>query len=187
MAVEKKSSNVKKATKKAVAKSAAPKKVGKKNELIIKVSQGSQVIRSFNLTPALPCNGQAANWLLVDPAKPKKDIDSLRVSFSVKSSSLEQEFERAILEINMQQNPRDKGVWRFMGTGVAVNPKYSDVHHDVAVEIVDQGLTLIAQVQVIGDTQEEIKFAYVASFTNTASGEVTIYESQDPGIQPTRP
>ncbi|MES2825970.1 MAG: DP-EP family protein [Pseudomonadota bacterium] len=183
----KKVSEKKVVSKKAAPKKAATKKNAKSVPLVIKVPQGNQVIRTFHLTPSLPIDGQAVNWLLVDPAKPKKDIDSLVVSFSIKSSTFEQEFERAILEIKMQQNPNDKGVWRFMGTGVAVNPKYSDVNHDVAVEIVDQGLTLIAQIQVIGDTHEEIKFSYVASFTDKNSGAVSIYESQDPEIQPRRP
>ena len=190
MAVAKKASTAKaKSAPKKVAgeKVATKKNVKSSSELVITVPQGGQVIRTFNLTPALPVDGQVQNWLMADPAKPTTDIDSIRVSFSVQSSELEQEFERAIIEINMLQNPNNNGVWRFMGTGVAVSPEYSDVHHDVAVEIINQGLTLIAQVQVIGDYQEEIKFGYVAAFTDANSGEITIYESQDPDLKPGRP
>ena len=185
MATEKKKVE-KKSGKKTAQKVTAIKAV-KSSALVIKVPQGGQVIRSFNLTPALPENGKVANWLLVDPAKPNKDIDSMRISFSVNSSELEQEFERAILEVNIQQNPSDNGVWRFMGTGIAVNPKYSDVHHDVAVEVVNQGLTLLVQVQVIGMTSETIEFSYLAAFTDALTRQVTIYESQDPDIKPGRP
>jgi hypothetical protein len=187
MAVAKKASTAKAkaAPKKAAAKKTSTKKSVKSSDLVIVVPQGGQVIRTFNLTPALPVDGQAQNWLMADPAKPTTDIDSIRVSFSVQSSELEQEFERAIIEINMLQNPNNNGVCRFMGTGVG--PEYSDVHHDVEVEISNQGLTLTAQIQVIGDYQEEIKFGYVAAFTEANSGEITIYESQDPGINPGRP
>lgn len=178
--------------KKVVGKKAAEKKVTekkkKKNTLVIKVPQGGQVIRSFNLMPSLPKDEQAANWILTDADEKKpKDISNIRVSFSIKSSEVEQEFERAILIVNLQQNPNENGYWRFVFNGVAVNPGYSDVNHDLAVEVVNQGVTLIAQMQVIGDTQEEILFGYVASFTHAVSGEVTIYESKDPGIGGGRP
>ena len=132
-------------------------------------------------------DGQAGNWLLVDPDAPKTDISTIRVSFSGKSSEIEQEFERAILIVNMLQNSSENGYWRFALNGVATAPQYSDVDHDVGVEIVNQGATLIAHVQVIGDSQEMILFGYVASFTDAASGQVTIYESQDPGVYPGRP
>jgi hypothetical protein len=184
----KKSSDKKVAVKKAVAKKVGVKKKIGKNNLIIKVPQGGQVIRSFNLLPSLPVNGKAANWLLTDPNEKKpKDITSIRVSFSVKSSDIEQEFERAILIVNMQQNTHENGYWRFALNGIATAPQHGDVDNDIEIEIVNQGATLIAHVQVIGDTQEIILFGYVASFTDTVSGQVTIYESQDPDIIPGRP
>lgn len=166
----------------------AGKKTPKQKPLVIKVPQGGQVIRTFDLTPSLPAHGQATNWQLVDSAAKKpKDIDDVRVSFSVKSSSTEQYFERAVLIVKMQQNSAENGVWRFVADGVVVNPKHADVNHDLAVEVLDQGMTLVAYVHVIGDTKEEIRFGYLASFTDNKSGEVKVYESKDPGIGAGRP
>ncbi len=183
-----KTSEKKLAVKKNSGKKIVTKRKLGEDDLIIEVPKGGQVIRSFNLTPSLPIDGQAANWLLVDSDEQKpKDISTILVSFSVESSEIEQEFERAILIVNLQQNPNENGIWRFALNGVASAPQYSDVNHDIGVEIINQGLTLVAHVQVIGDTQELILFGYVASFTDAQSGQVTIYESKDPGIQPGRP
>ena len=158
------------------------------NEITVRVPQGGQSIRSFNLTPSKPVAGQAANWLLVDPTAPTPvDISLIKVSFSTQSTATEQDFERAVLIVNLLQNPAENGHWRFVMNGVSADPQYSDVDHDVAVVIADQGHTLITQVQVIGDTQETIQFGFVASFTDAVSGVVTIYESKDPGITPGRP
>jgi hypothetical protein len=187
MAVAKNVSTAKAASKKAAAKKTTAKKTVKSVPLVIKVPQGGQVIRTFILTPALPVDGKAANWLLVDPTKPTKDIDSMRFSFSVDSTSLEQQFERAIVQITIKQNANNNGVWRFASDGVAVNPIFNDVNHDITVEIIDSGFTLLAQVQMIGDVSEEIKFGYLASFTDAVSGAVSVYESQDPGIYTGRP
>jgi len=190
MAVEKKASTAKKAPKKPAAKAekkVAGKKSVKSTSLLIKVPQGGQVIRTFHLTPSLPVEGHAGNWLLVDPEKPFQDIDSLRFSFSVGSSDLEQQFERAIIQIKIQQNLLNNGIWRFASDGVAVNPIFNDVNHDVVVEITDAGYSLLAQVQSIGNTPEEIHFGYLASFTDAVSGVVTVYESLDPDVRVGRP
>jgi hypothetical protein len=187
MAVEKKASTAKAVSKKVTAKKAAAGKKLISTSLLIKIPKGGQIIRSFNLTPSRPLDGKAANWILVDPAQPTKDIDSMRFSFNSDSSDLEQEFERAIVEINIVQNPDETGIWRFASHGVTVNPAFSDVNHDVVVEISNQGFTLIAQVQLIGDVPEDIRFGYLASFTDSMSGEVTTYESSDPDIKVGRP
>jgi len=187
MAVSKKTSASKATPKKAVAKKVATPKNVKSTSLVIKIPQGGQVIRSFNLTPSLPVDGKAANWLLVDPAKPTQDIDSMSFSFSVKSSSLEQEFERAIIEINLLQNSNDKGVWRFASDGVFTDPGFGDTSHNIAVEIINQGFTLIAQVQCVDGSESDIRFGYLASFTDAISGAVNIYESQDPDVRVGRP
>lgn len=183
--VEKKATK-KESTVKVAAK--APKTSAKKNELTIKVPQGGQVIRTFNLTPSLPVDGKAANWLVVDPtAKKPTDIDTLRVSFNPKSSITEQYFERAVLIVEMQQNSTENGTWRFVSDGVVVNSKTPDANHDFAVEVIDQGMTLIVYVHEIGDASEEVRFSYIASFTDAVSGQVSVYQSQDPGIGSGRP
>ncbi|HWV16169.1 MAG TPA: DP-EP family protein [Cellvibrio sp.] len=160
---------------------------GNTTALVIDVPQGGQVIRTFNLTPSQPANGKAGDWLWVDSATPGTALAKVNVKFNVKSSALEQEFERAVLVINLQQNPEESGYWRFAMNGVAINPKFKDVYHNVDFEVVDDGETLIAYVQVIGMTQEDIQFGFVASYTDAVSGAVAIYESADPGIQPGRP
>ena len=190
MAVEKKASIAKKSTaKKAPKKPVATKAKGKTPEpsLRIDVPKGGQVIRKFHLTPSLPIHGQAANWLLVDPADPTTDIDNIHFSFSKTSTPLEREFERAIVQIEIQQNSKENGIWRFASDGVAVNPIFSHVNHDVVVEITDAGFTLLAQVQSIENTPENIRFGYLASFTEKESGLVTVYESSDPDIKVGRP
>lgn len=159
----------------------------KGTELVVSVPQGGQVIRTFNLTPSLPRDGKAGDWPWVDAAAPTTLISNVRVRFSVNSSAVEQDFERAILIINLQQGSSGNGYWRFAADGVAINPKYKDVYHNVDFEVVNEGETLIAHVQVIGDTQGDIRFGFVASFTDSVSGEVSTYESQDPGIGPGRP
>ena len=156
-------------------------------QLVVNVPQGGQKIQTFNLTPSLPVDGKAGDWLWADPAAPTTQISSVRVKFSVDSSATEQDFERAILIINIQQDSKANGYWRFALNGVAINPEYSDIYHNVEFDVSDDGATLIAHVQVIGDTLETIKFSFVASFTDAVSGVVTTYESQDPDIIPGRP
>lgn len=177
----------KKSEKKPAKKAVAVKNV-KPTSFIIKVPQGGQIIQTFNLTPSLPLDGKAANWLVIDPsAKKPVDIDKVYVSFSPKSSITEQYFERAVLIVNMQQNPADKGTWRFVSKGVVVNGKTPDGDHDFLVDVIDQGMTLVVYVHVVGDAPEKVNFSYIASFTDATSGEVKVYESQDPGIGSGRP
>jgi len=185
MAVEKKASTAKKAPKKSVAKKVKSKIPDP--SLLIEIPKGGQVIRTFQLTPSLPIHGKAANWLLVDPDYPTTDIDRMHFSFSTSSTPLEREFERAIVKIEIQQNPNESGVWRFASDGVVVNPVFSQVNHDVVIEITDAGFTLLAQVQSIDSVPENIRFGYLASFTATESGIVTVYESSDPDIKVGRP
>lgn len=189
MADEKKKT-VKKVSKKTTATTAAVTKAPKKGAPeTIKVPQGGQIIRTFHLTPSLPIHGKAANWLVVDPAakKPTKDIDQLYVSFNPKSSVTEQYFERAVLIVKMQQNKAEQGTWRFVSDGVVVNSKTSDTNHDFAVEVLDQGATLIVYVHNLAGAKEEVRFGYIASFTDATSGQVSVYESQDPGVVTKRP
>jgi DP-EP family len=185
MAVEKKASIAKPGSKKPIVKKAVNKRPSP--SLRIPIPKGGQVIKTFLLTPSLPVDGKAANWLLVEPTKPKKDIDGIHFSFSKKSTPLEREFERAIVQIKIQQNPNENGVWRFASDGVVVNPVFSQVNHDVVVEIIDSGFTLLAQVQSIDTTPENIRFGYLASFTDKQSGVVTVYESSDPDVRVGRP
>jgi hypothetical protein len=193
MAVEKKASTAKASSKKSLAKKTvakrpvAKKTAADKKPFLITVPQGGQKIQVFHLTPSLPVDGEAANWLLVDPAHPKKDINSIKFSFSKKSTPLEREFERAIVQIKIQQKSSKEGVWRFASDGVAVNPVFSQANHDVRVEITDAGFTLLAQVQSINSKPENIRFGYLASFTDSRSGLVTVYESSDPDIKVGRP
>ena len=156
-------------------------------ELIVSVPQGGQVIRSFDLTPNLPVDGKAGNWLWVELGASAEHIAKVRVKFSINSSAVEQDFERAILIVNLKQNSSESGYWRFALNGVAINPKFKDIYHNVEFETVNDGETLIAYVQVIGETQETIQFSFVASYTDATSGAVSIYESADPGIIPGRP
>lgn len=194
MAAEKKKAD-KKAEKKPVKKVAASaKKVVKKStkkvaavgEVTINVPKGGQVIKFFNLIPALPTPMGPGDWKFYE-AGSTTDISALTVRFELNPSVIEREFERAILVINMQQNPATSGTWRFALGGVATDTADGDPNNDIALEIIDNGFTMLVYVHVLENSEETIPFGFVASFTNSVTGAVFIYESQDPIILPRRP
>nr|WP_324256923.1 DP-EP family protein [Cellvibrio fontiphilus] len=180
----------KKPAKKAVANAKAVVKKGKKNltatDLTILVPRGGQVIKYFNLTPALPTDSGRGDWLFTEVGS-SKDIQNLTVGFELNPSALERQLERAVLVVSMSQNPAAHGTWRFALGGVATDHSDEDPHNDVVVDIIDNGFTLIVYVQVLENSEENIPFGFVASFTDNDTGVVSIYESQDPAIQPVRP
>lgn len=193
MAAEKKKTSEKKAVAKKPAKKAAakaPVKKGKKKlaatDLVISVPRGGQVIQYFNLTPALPTDTGRGDWIFTEDGS-TQDIETLTVGFAENPLPLERELERAVLVITMVQNPSSHGIWRFALGGVATDHGDEDPNNDVVVDIIDNGFTLIAYVQVLENSAEYIPFGFVASFTDNETGVVSIYESQDPGIIPTRP
>jgi hypothetical protein len=193
MATEKKKT-VKKVEKKPAKKVAASAKTvvkkGKKTlsatDLTISVPRGGQVIQYFNLAPALPTATGRGDWLFTEPGS-SQDISTLTVGFQLNPSPLERELERAVLVITMSQNSSANGIWRFALGGVATDHGDEDPNNDVTVEIIDNGFTLVAYVQVLENSAEYIPFGFVASFTDNNTGVVSIYESQDPGIVPVRP
>lgn len=164
----------------------ATKKVGVERSLDIDVPRGGQVIQFFNLTPALPSDTAPGDWIFSTPGS-SVDISTLTVGFELNPSALEREFERAILVVNIQQNPATGGTWRFALGGVATDNQDSDPSNDVVVDIIDNGYTMIVYVQALENNEENIPFGFVASHTNQDTGVVSIYESQDPGIIITRP
>lgn len=193
MAAEKKKTDKKvdkKPAKKPVASAKAVVKKGKKklaaSDLTISVPRGGQVIQYFNLTPALPTATGRGDWLFTEVGS-TQDISNLTVGFQLNPSPLERELERAILVVTMAQDELAQGVWRFALGGVATDHGDEDPNNDVTVEIIDNGFTLVAYVQVLENSAEYIPFGFVASFTDKDTGVVTIYESKDPGIQPQRP
>jgi hypothetical protein len=200
MAAEKKASEKKAAKKsagadkKSVKAKAKPTKAKSKKlklgdtALVLSVPKGGQIVRQLSLMPSLPVSGQAADWNLFDPNDPgQQDISSITVAFSAQSTAVQREFERAVFVINIVQNPNEpQGQWRFALNGVAPDGP-SDPSHDVSVEITDGGYTLVSYVHVYDDSLESINYGYVASFTDATSGQVTIYESSDPGIIIRRP
>lgn len=159
----------------------------KEPDLTINVDKGGQTICTFLLTPSLPRKGKATDWQVVKADGSTKDLDSIKVSFSPDSTQTERYFERAVLIVKMLQNPEDDGVWRFSSDGVVVNSATPDSNHDIAVEVVDQGMTLIAYIHDIDSATEEVRYSYLASFTDKKSGQVTVYQSQDPGVGVGRP
>jgi hypothetical protein len=198
MAAEKKKTDKKKTDKKVEKKAAnkvaaSGKAVVKKSsenlstvDLIISVPRGGQVIKHFNLTPALPTASGRGDWLFTE-LDSDQDISDVTVGFQLNPSPLERALERAILVVTMVQNESAQGIWRFALGGVATDHGDEDPNNDVVVEIIDNGFTLLAYVQVLENSAEYIPFGFVASFTENDSGVVSIYESQDPGIVPVRP
>lgn len=189
-ASEKKTSEKKNSAKKPVSAAKAPVKKGKKKlsatDLVISVPRGGQVIKHFNLTPALPTATGRGDWLFTE-AGSTQDIENLTVGFELNPSVLERELERAVLVVAMVQNEGSNGTWRFALGGVATDHGDEDPNNDVVVDIIDNGFTLVAYVQVLENSAEYIPFGFVASFTDNDTGAVSIYESQDPGIVPVRP
>ena len=196
MAAEKKKTDKKtaekKPAKKPVASAKAAVKAGKKNSsaqghVTINVPQGGQVIKYFNLMPALPSTTAPGDWIFTEDCS-ATDISLLTVKFPENPSPLERELERAILVVSIQQNADTDGTWRFALGGVATDHADEDPSNDVVVEVIDNGFTLLVYVQVVTEENKElIPFGFVASFTNRNTGVVSIYESQDPGVQPRRP
>lgn len=193
MATAKKASDKKSSGKKAAsaAKKGSPKKVSKKsgvgNPLLIQVPRGGQVVKFFELTPTLPVEGKAGDWVLVESnIRNCQPITSVTVGFLENPSEMERELERAVLIVSLNQ-ATPNGIWRFALGGVATDQADSDPNNDIVVELIDNGLTMIVYVHVLENSVEHINFGYVASFTDAVSGVVSIYESQDPGIIPIRP
>lgn len=160
-------------------------KVAAKRNIEIKVPRGGQVIKLFNLTPALPSATAHGDWIFATPGS-KVDIANMTVRFKLNPSPLERELERAILVVSIQ-NSDVNGKWRFALGGVATPSGDSDPNNDIAVEIIDNGFTMLIYVQVLENSQDMIPFQFVASFTDAVTGVVSIYESNDPVIHPKRP
>jgi hypothetical protein len=193
MAAEKKKTDKKvekKPAKKIVVSAKAVVKKGKKKlsatDMTISVPRGGQVIQYFNLQPVLPTDSSRGDWLFTAEGS-SQDIETLTVRFELNPSILERQLERAVLIVKMAQNPALNGTWRFALGGVATDHADEDPNNDVTVEIIDNGFTLVAYVQVLENSAEYIPFGFVASFTKESTGVVSIYESQDPGVQPRRP
>jgi hypothetical protein len=189
---EKKTSEKKGSTKKAVSAAKPVAKKGKKklgagnSNVTITVPKGGQIIKYFNLMPALPTTTAPGDWIFTEDGS-TTDIATLTVGFPLNPSALEREFERAILVISIQQNPQTTGTWRFALGGVATDNPDEDPNNDIALDIIDNGYTMLVYVQVLENSYEQIPFGFVASFTDAVTGAVSIYESKDPGIIPIRP
>lgn len=198
---EKKKDEKNKVEKKTSAKKAAPKAVkttaakpaakAKKAslttaDLVINVPLNGQAIRHFELTPAKATTSAPGDWIFVETGT-TTDISSLDVEFAENPSAIDRQFERAVLIVTMKQNPASGGTWRFALGGVVADVADSDPDNDVVVELVDNGLTLIAYIHAAEPTDEDIGFRFVASFSNNTTGAVAIYESKDPTIVVKRP
>ena len=196
MAAEKKKDSDKKAEKKTVKKVAASaakpvkaKKTSKAlttNDLVINVPLNGQVIKTFELMPAKSLATGPGDWIFTEEGS-TTDIQNLEVTFEPNPSALNRQFERAVLVVKIKQNPASGGTWRFALGGVATDNPDSDPNNDVALDIIDNGYTMIVYVHALENDEENIPFGFVASLTNQNTGVVTIYESQDPRVIITRP
>jgi len=175
----------KKVEKKAAGKTSAKKSTTASSSGFV-VKNGEQVIKYFTLVPALPVAGKRGNWKLTDSKGVV--VDSLNVGFDENPSALERSFERAILVVRMP-DPIDgaPGVWRFALGGVATDHGDENPYNDIAVEIIDNGFTLLVYVQALENNEENAPFGFVASYTDSKTGAVSIYESVDPIIIVDRP
>lgn len=185
------------AAKKSTGKKTEPKKTGGKRKLgskgvtRIDVPQGGQVIGVYELTPQLPKDGKAVEWPLIDTSTGKQVSDLVAISFNEDSSSVQIDFERAILVVNIAGED-DTCRWAFALNGFDICSIEGEGQGQVIeTEIVNYGKTLLVYVQSFAvDAQETINFSFVAAYTDKVSGMTTVYESKDPGVivgRPTRP
>jgi hypothetical protein len=157
-----------------------------KKELVLKVPCGGQIIRYFDLTPQLPVKGVQNKWSFVE-AKKSKQIGNIDVGFCDNNSHIERYLERAILIVRIKNDNPDKGLWRFAMGGVATFLNDSNPDNDLDVQVIDNGFTLIFTVEAHEDCNKLANFQFVASYTETATGIITVYQSDDPGIGTKRP
>ncbi|MES2675707.1 MAG: DP-EP family protein [Pseudomonadota bacterium] len=175
------------AVKKVSEKKVSAKKNVKGCELVIPVPQGGQALATFELTPLRPVAGKAQDWKLIDTST-GETVTGISVSFHLKSSDVEREFERAVLIVNLAKSVDNaEGYWRFVLNGVEPGQVTGDQNVDVVTEITNYGRTLIAYVHALDLGKSEIDYGYLASFTDAISGVVSIYESRDPDIVVKRP
>lgn len=176
----KKVSEKKSSAKKSSGKKKATAEVGASIDLIVEVPEGGQVLKTFVLTPALPVGGTASSWTLQEEGS-ADTISSTTIIFSPDSTQFEVEFERCVFLVKLNQATTG-GTWRFALGGVATDLADADPATDVGVEIIDNGLTMLVYIHAPNPIEEDINFGYVASFTDSGSGVVSIYESQDPSV-----
>jgi hypothetical protein len=150
------------------------------------VPLNGQVIKTFELMPAKSLATGPGDWIFTEEGS-TTDIQNLEVTFEPNPSALNRQFERAVLVVKIKQNPASGGTWRFALGGVATDNPDSDPNNDVALDIIDNGYTMIVYVHALENDEENIPFGFVASLTNQNTGVVTIYESQDPRVIITRP
>lgn len=155
-------------------------------ELIIQVPPGGQVIGVYELAPQLPKDGKLSDWELTNTETGNVASDEIGIGFSEKSSSIQCDFERAVLVINMAEDDK-KGRWRFALEGIDVCSCTGDETGDLHTEIVNYGKTLLIYAHSPGLGKQYTQFSFVASYTDALSGQTTIYVSKDPGIGVGRP
>lgn len=157
-----------------------------KKQITIEIPCGGQVIRYFDLTPKLPIAGQQSKWLFTE-AGDNEQIGNIHVGFCENQSHLERHLERAILIVRIKNDHPEQGLWRFAMGGVATFAADTNPHNDLDAEMVDNGFTLMFRVDAPEDCDKFVNFQFVASYTETATGIVTVYQSDDPGIGSKRP
>jgi len=157
------------------------------NVLTVCIGCGAQSIQHLELTPALPVAGAATAWTLRD-IESSETIDMIEVGFEVKSSAIQQEFERAVIVITIADaDPGAQGVWRFADHGVVPCQNSDEISEAIDTEITDFGETLVAYIHLNQDGKVRINFSFVATYTDNLSGVVTTYHSADPGVIVGRP
>lgn len=168
------------------AKKAAPKKTVCVGDVGLEVPLGGQIIGTYELTPKAPKNGKASEWKLVNTGSGNQAADEMTISFQENSTVIQRDLERAVVVIDMVAKDK-KGSWRFALSGVNVCATQGDQTHDIQTEIINNGRTLVVYVHSLALGQELINYSFVAAYTDTLSGETSIYASKDPTIWIKRP
>ena len=152
-------------------------------ELNIQIPKGCGSISYFQLTPVPPAEGHAQPWTLTENEGNGEPIDTIDVQFARGSDSLQRQSERCILVISLDEDVQTEAFsWRFALNAVQYHSGCSDKLHDISTSLSANGRTLSITIESVASDSEQVNYSFVAALKNNQSGEVTIYESSDPGI-----
>lgn len=149
--------------------------------LKIDITNGGSKVTALTLKPEKPSNNQAGDWALTSSGE---SISDIKVTFPEGSTPVEEQYERAVLVIDMHKSkkPDPKHTWRFIDSGVQYCNGQEDINHDITTKISNGGKTLTVVITEVGDIRENVQYSFLASCTNVESGVVKTYTSKDPAI-----
>lgn len=151
--------------------------------MTFKVSQGGSNICHLEVHPALPENGVAQDWKMLDTSvSPATEVKQLDVDFTKKSNPEQRQSERMIFVFTLAQSAQTATTsWRFLADGLMYCEGKADYLNDIELALSNNGKVLTATIDCPTDIDEAFSFSFVAMAKDNASGFCKIYASADPG------